>query len=103
MWFFFVFFLSKLKHHYVEIDTLCNLAPHSLQNHCRNNKSQVCNNLSDAVQVLTTNKTHNIITKLLHVWNAVVSVKLHSAETSYSSCHKTLYHQHDSQAVVLRL
>ena len=41
------------------------LQPHNrfwVQHHCCTYKSQVCNNLSDLMQVQTTNKTHYIIT-----------------------------------------
>ena len=35
-----------------------------VQQHCHKYKSQVCNNLSDVMSVLTTNKTHHIKTRL---------------------------------------
>ena len=41
-------------------------APHSLRvwHHCRKHKPQICRNLSDVMAVLTTNKTHHLITIL---------------------------------------
>ena len=52
-----------LKKHYEEIGNLSNFgAQHScwVENHYHKYKDQVCNNLSDVVNVLTTNKTHDV-------------------------------------------
>ena len=52
--------LNLIRQRYVEMDILCDLAPLQLLSawhRCRKYKSQIYNNLSDVMQVLTTDKT----------------------------------------------
>ena len=78
----------------------------SVQHHFHNPKSPLSNNLSDVMWVLTTNKNPSSITMIclayLNIYVTRITVILPS-QWHHSAHYKTLYHDREFEAVILRL